>query len=257
MRVLEIWRYPVKSLGGERVGATEIGDAGIVGDRGWGILDVENGTVLTARRAPELLFASARLLEAGRVAITLPDGTEVQSDGADPSAADPSAADPSAADPSAADAALSDWLGRSVSLVRPGTEGATYENPMDIENEADWISWQGPSWSFHDSTKSMLSIVGVDTLAGRDVRRFRTNIVVEGSGEDALVGAQVSLGSARLHVVKPIDRCIMVTRPQPGLERDLEVLKRVIAERDNLLSVGALVVEAGSVAVGDEWGRVG
>jgi len=233
MRVLELWRYPVKSLGGERVERAQIGDAGIVGDRAWGIQHVESGNVLTARRAPELLFASARV-DGEEVVITLPDGTEVRSDDA------------------SVDATLSAWLEREVHLVRPGDEGATYENPMDIENEGDWISWQGPAWSFHDSTKSMISIVGADTLGDRDVRRFRTNVVVSGGEEDALVGSVVTLGSATLDVKKQIDRCIMVTRPQPGLDRDLGVLKAVIKERGNMMSVGALVTAAGAVSVGDE-----
>ena len=234
MRVLELWRYPVKSLGGERLEQVEIGEAGIVGDRGWGIQHLETGNVLTARRAPELLFASAKG-DDHEVVISLPDGTEVRS-----------------ADPGA-DAALSAWLDRKVRLVRPGDEGATYENPMDIENESDWITWQGPSWSFHDSTKSMLSIVGDGTLDGREVRRFRTNVVVAGTGEDELVGSRAVLGSSTIEITKKIDRCIMVTRPQPGIERDLGVLKRVIAERDNFLSVGGLVVAAGSVAVGEQF----
>lgn len=233
MRVLEIWRYPVKSLGGERLEHVEIGEAGIVGDRGWGIQDAATGNVLTARRAPELLFASARV-DGDEVIIAFPDGVEVSS-----------------ADVGV-DVALSAWLEREVRLVRPGDEGATYENPMDVENEADWISWQGPAWSFHDSGKSMLSIVGADTLDGRDVRRFRTNVVVSGGEEDALVGSSISLGSASLDIIKQIDRCIMVTRPQPGLDRDLGVLKRVIKERNNFLSVGGLVSDTGAVAVGDE-----
>lgn len=233
MRVLELWRYPVKSLGGEQIDRAEIGTAGIVGDRGWGIHHLESGNVLTARRAPELLFASARI-DGDNVVITLPDSTEISS-----------------ADVGV-DQALSAWLERDVHLTRPGDDGATYENPMDIENEADWISWQGPAWSFHDSTKSMLSIVGADTLDGGDVRRFRTNVVVAGGGEDELVGSAVQLGTATLDVTKQIDRCIMVTRPQPGLERDLDVLKRVIRERNNFLSVGALVAHPGNVAVGDE-----
>ncbi len=233
MRVLELWRYPVKSLGGERLEHVAVGDAGLLGDRAWGIHHTETGTVLTARRAPELLFASARMVEEDEVVITLPDGSEVRSGGSD------------------VDASLSSWLGRPVTLVRPTTEGATYENPMDIENEGDWISWQGPAWSFHDSTKSMVSIVGAATLGERDVRRFRTNVVIEGGGGEELVGSTIQLGTARLDVTKHIDRCIMVTRPQPGLERDLDVLKSVIRERNNLLSVGALVTRSGRVAVGD------
>lgn len=230
--VLELWRYPVKSLGGERLDAVDIGQAGIVGDRAWGIRHAESDTVLTARRAPELLFASARL-DGPDVVISLPDGSEVSSADSD------------------VDDRLSSWLGREVSLDQPGTEGATYENPMDVENETDWIRWQGPSWSFHDSTKSMLSIVGADTLGSHDVRRFRTNVVVEGGGEDGLVGSMAVLGTASIEVTKRIDRCIMVTRAQPGLRSDLGVLRSVISDRDNLLSVGALVRSVGSVAVGD------
>lgn len=98
----------------------------------------------------------------------------------------------------------------------------------------------------------MVSIVGADTLDGRDVRRFRTNVVVSGGDEDALVASSIALGSATLDIIKQIYRCIMVTRPQPGLDRDLGVLKRVIKERNNFLSVGGLVSDTGVVAVGDE-----
>ncbi len=241
MRIEELWRYPVKSLGGERIETVEVTDAGLAGDRGWGIHDADTGTVLTARRAPELLFASARIgtgASGGMAAlIRLPDGTDVSSED------------------ETVDAALSDWLGRAVTLVSPGTEGATYENPMDAENEADWITWQGPAWSFHDSTKTMVSIVGRETLGRRDIRRFRTNVVVEGGGEDAWVGSAATLGGAVLDITKHIDRCVMVTRPQPGLPRDLEVLRSVIRERNNQLSVGALVRQTGEVSVGDEFER--
>lgn len=237
MRIEELWRYPVKSLGGEQIETIDVTDAGLAGDRAWGIHDAATGMVLTARRAPELLFASARI-ENGKTGemvavLTLPDGTVVSSDD------------------ESVDAVLSEWLGRSVGLVRPGTEGATYENPMDVENDADWVQWQGPAWSFHDSTKSMVSIVGRNTLGDRDVRRFRTNVVIEGGGEDALVGSPATLGAAMVDITKQIDRCVMVTRPQPGLARDLEVLKSVIRDRNNLLSVGALVRRTGRVSVGD------
>ncbi len=241
MRVLQLWRYPVKSLGGERLKSVDVGSAGLVGDRTWGIYHPETDTVLTARRAPELLFASARLAETApdstsHVIITLPDGSEV------------------ASSDEGVDTALSSWLGREVSLKRPGTTSARYENPMDVENEADWVSWQGPDWSFHDSKASQISIVGTAALGEFDVRRFRTNVVVDGEGEDRLVGSSAMLGTARLEVMKQIDRCVMVTRPQPGLERDLGVLKQIIAERNNTLSVGALVAEPGLVAVGDSFG---
>lgn len=228
MRVAQLWRYPVKSLQGELLDAVAVTDVGLAGDRAWGIHHAETGTVLTARRAPELLFASARLVAPDEVVVTLPDGTETNDD-----------------------AVLSAWLGRDVTLVRPGDDGATYENPMDVENDADWIHWQGPAGSFHDSTRAVITIVGSDTFGNWDVRRFRPNVVIDGGGEDELVGTRRSLGSAEIDIRKQIDRCVMVTRPQPGLDRDLGVLKTIVATRGNHLSVGAMVVAEGRVGLGD------
>ena len=63
MRVLELWRYPIKSIGGERLDVAEVAEFGIVGDRGWGLVDEETGNVLTARRAPTLLMATCAIVD--------------------------------------------------------------------------------------------------------------------------------------------------------------------------------------------------
>ncbi|MEP1124049.1 MAG: MOSC N-terminal beta barrel domain-containing protein [Ilumatobacter sp.] len=239
MRVNEIWRFPVKSVGGEVLRKAEVTELGVDGDRAWSIFDVATGNTLTARRTPELLFASARVVD-GELAITLPDGAEVgQGD----------------------HAALSAWLGRNVELRAAADHnvdvGGTYECPIGVADDAEWVSWQGPGGAFHDSTRSRVSLVSESTLGDWDRRRFRTNIVTDGSGEDAFVGSSVTIGdvgdrAVRLDVVKQIDRCVMVTRPQPHLGRDLDVLKTINAERATFLAVGGLVTEVGTIAVGDE-----
>jgi uncharacterized protein YcbX len=126
--------------------------------------------------------------------------------------------------------------------------------PIDFENDANWVSWTGPEGAWHDSKLSRLSLVSTGSLGDWDIRRFRTNIVVDGSGEDDFVGDHVRLGGdggAELAVCKQIDRCVMVTRPQPGLDRDIELLKQINAERDTFLSIGAIVTRSGEVRVGD------
>jgi len=60
MEVVRLWRYPVKSLQGERLEAASVGTDGFEGDRRFAIYDVATGFGLTARRVPDLLFASAR-----------------------------------------------------------------------------------------------------------------------------------------------------------------------------------------------------
>ena len=78
-------------------------------------------------------------------------------------------------------------------------------------------------------------------------------MIVDGDGEDQFVGRQVRLGDVTLDVVKPIDRCVITTRPQPGgIERDLDVLRTINAKHAGQLGVGTLVVAGGRVAVGDE-----
>ena len=44
----------------------------------------------------------------------------------------------------------------------------------------------------------------------------------------------------------------MVARPQPGLERDIELLKTINRDRATFLSIGSLVATPGSVAIGDD-----
>jgi uncharacterized protein YcbX len=231
VRVVELWRYPVKSMQGERLDAAEIGAAGIVGDRQWALRDVATGLTLTARRVPELLFATPHV-DGDGVQIELPDGTVT-----------------------ADDAVLSRWLGREVTLCRSGEPG-TYEIATDFEreDESEWLQWQGPSWSFHDSTTTHVSIASTGSIGAWDSRRFRANVIVEAAdgAENALVGARAGVGTAVVEVVKQIDRCVMTTRPQPGIDRDLDVLRTINATRASLLGVGGLVQTPGHVALGDE-----
>jgi hypothetical protein len=234
VRVAELWRYPVKSLQGERLTSAEAGPEGLAGDRQWALFDVDTGFGLTARRVPDLLFLSARLRADGHVEVVLPDGTVTPDD-----------------------AVLSDWLGRSVAL-RAATDAPgerRYESPHEIgeAGEYDWDAFSGARGAFHDSSRIRVSLVSTDTLGTWDRRRFRANVVLEGAGEDALVGRRVWLGDAELDVVKQVDRCVMVTRPQPGgVGRDNGVLKTIHRERGGYLAIGALVARAGTVAQGDE-----
>jgi len=55
MHVSEIWRYPIKSLKGERLNETEITKLGIPGDRQIAIIRTINGRFLTSRSKPKLL----------------------------------------------------------------------------------------------------------------------------------------------------------------------------------------------------------
>ncbi|HVR30544.1 MAG TPA: MOSC N-terminal beta barrel domain-containing protein, partial [Thermoanaerobaculia bacterium] len=88
--VLGLWRFPVKSMQGERLEEAELGPRGIVGDRAYALIDSETGKVVTAKSVrlfPSLFGCSAAFVEpppAGGemppVRIELPGGTSVTSD---------------------------------------------------------------------------------------------------------------------------------------------------------------------------------
>jgi uncharacterized protein YcbX len=233
VQVLELWRYPVKSMQGERLDAAEVGDEGIAGDRQWALFDLETGHGLTARRVPDLLFASGRLLPDGTVEVVLPDGTAT-----------------------ADDDVLSGWLGRRVTLRRAGSVPGRprYESPDDNLAPAPgrWHDWEGAPGAFHDNADGRLSLLASGTLGSWDRRRFRANVVLAGEDDRELLGKAFALGGAVIDVGEPIPRCVMVTRPQPGgIGRDTSVLKTVHRERGGDLAVAALIRTPGTVRLGD------
>jgi uncharacterized protein YcbX len=236
MRVLELWRYPVKSLQGERLDVARVGTGGIEGDRQWALFDAVTGLGLTARREPDLLFAAALLRGDGDVEIVLPDGTVT-----------------------ADDAVLSGWLGRPVTLrsAPEVTEQRRYESPDDdLDERSGWHDWEGAAGgAFHDNANGRLSLVSTGTLGDWDRRRFRSNVVLEGAGESGLVGATVRVGTALIDVVEPIPRCVMVTRPQGGgVGRDTSVLKTIHRVHGGNLAMAGLIRAPGIVRIGDVLG---
>jgi len=91
--VVSLWRYPVKSMMGEELNATEITQRGLLGDRAYALIDSSDGKVATAknpRKWPHLFDFRATFVEQARAAakvptvrISLPDGTTVTSDQGD------------------------------------------------------------------------------------------------------------------------------------------------------------------------------
>src|SRR5688500_17292362 len=115
-RVREIWRYPVKSMAGERLDRAHVGAQGLWGDRGWAIRNEASGEIHDAKRHPILMQCSAAYREEPcadhipHVEITLPDGRTVSGDSR------------------AVSQRLSDLMGRRVTLrpVQPAVDTAYY-----------------------------------------------------------------------------------------------------------------------------------
>jgi MOSC domain-containing protein len=246
MELVGIWRYPVKSLQGEPLDSARLERDGLLGDRRWGIRNQHTGRILTARRRPELLDATA-WYDGPAPRITLPDGRHAHGPGRD------------------TDRTLSEWLGGPVTLVASASSdpgrAEFFADATDDTSQA--IEWTMPESRYVDAAP-LLVLTTSSLRAGEalhpdgvwDPRRFRPNLVIdledEGWVEDEWIGRPLRVGTAALLV--PTERCIrctMVTRPQPGLEADVDVFRTLARHHGARFGVWTEVLTAGSLAVGD------
>ena len=223
LRVSELWRYPVKSLGGESVESLELDTRGVIGDRQWAVYDPDRklGSGKNSRRFRRmdgLLDLSAKLID-GIPVISTEHGELVEGD---------------------------DELARV--LGRPGVR---------LQEESD-IPHHDAS-PVHIVTTAALRWLQ-DQLPETELsaRRFRPNIVIDAPGvrtvEQDWIGDELVIGDVRLRVLDPTERCRMVGAAQPGLDDDNRVLKTLGAISDLQFGVYAEVLEPGSVSVDDRVG---
>src|SRR5215213_3780552 len=69
MYVAEIWRYPVKSMAGERLEQAEVREDGILGDRRMLVYNEKTRRLMTSRTHPKLLGLKATLSPHGEALI--------------------------------------------------------------------------------------------------------------------------------------------------------------------------------------------
>jgi MOSC domain-containing protein len=254
-------RFPVKSMGGERLEEAQLTERGIVGDRAFAIIDVETGKVASAKSVrlfPHLLRCKATFVESPRAArelppvrITLPDGQGVTSDSPD------------------VDRTLSAGFGRDVRLARSAPEDFTIDQyHPDIEGadpaggrdrtveqklgsayfDALGMRSPVPVGAFFDlypmsllTTSTLARLAELSPGVRFDPRRFRMNVIVDipeaGFPENGWIGRDVALGdTVRLRVAKHDLRCVMTTLAQEELPNEPDVLRALV--RHNRIQVG-------------------
>lgn len=266
--VKDLFRYPVKSMLGERLGELDISATGVVGDRAYALREA-NGRVMTAKKWARLFEFSARYdspptaEELAPLSISLPDGRHVQAQAAD------------------ASVVLSDALGRQVVLERAQSEQrnkaeidpTTVFGDLTVEQAAPDLGattlpdfFPLPPGTFFDSASihvlASSSLAHVERLIGDDAqldaRRFRPNILVETDpGQDGFVedgwleGSLEVGGQVRIVQLQPALRCVMTTHQQTDLRRDMRILRTVAQQHRNKLGVFAAIETPGTVRVGD------
>ena len=225
-----IFRYPVKSMGGERLDVAQLGWHGLDGDRRLAFrrLDDRSGFPwLTAGKLPDLILFAPRRQDDGAQGdlpthVRTPDGEDLP------------------------------ILGKDLAAE----VGRRYGAPVEMMQMKHGI--------FDDAC---ISVIASETareigrLAGRnaDVRRFRPNIVVRllppvPFQEDEWVGGVLAFGEGddapAITVTMRDVRCSMVNLDPDSARPAPEVLKAIFRVNENTAGIYGTVTRTGRLAVG-------
>jgi MOSC domain-containing protein len=227
MHVTHLWRYPVKSMAGEPLTDVLLGPQGMPYDRHYCVVDGEptrKGNTLTARVAGDLLAYRAAAGVDGVRVTAADDGVYEIGD--------------------AFAARLGSALGRPLSFTTAQ-----------------------PDEAFHDAYGLLVlnaaSVRALQKEWGKplDPVRFRPNIMIDGDdleayAENGWIGRRFRAGAAVLEGAAHDQRCVLPTIDPRTLERDPSLLRLIVEHHNQCFGLYCSVVQAGKLAVGDEWTAV-
>lgn len=275
--VENLFRYPVKSMGGESLSSVQLGLQGIPGDRAWAVRDEERGGIRGGKRFPELMACHARY----------PD--EPASEGSSPAEITLPTGDAVHTGDEAAGAVLSEVVGSPVTLwplmpadaVDHYKRGAPVLDDMEAElrrvfarepNEPlpdisvfppELMQFESPLGTYFDAfSLLLLSRQSLDTMQRAypdevfDVRRFRPNILIDApDGEDfpenVWEGKSIRIGDTVLKAEVICPRCVMTTHGFDDLPKSPGIMRSLVQQAGGNLGIYASVVEPGHISVGD------
>jgi uncharacterized protein YcbX len=230
--VAQLWRWPVKSMAGERVQRLRVDGRGAGGDRAHAVLYEHKGQVkpLTAREAPRLLAWQARYpfnrdggLDPARppfAVVTAPDGRSFRW-----------------GDPRLRHALIAD-LGRQVELRR------------------DIAGIQDMPRSLLITSEATLQALGRELHGPVDLRRFRTNLHLNldapGWAELGWEGQELHFeGGVRLRLLHPCERCAIPTRHPDTQIKWPYLLRHLHDSHEQMFGINARVLAGGRIAEGE------
>jgi MOSC domain-containing protein len=230
--VAQLWRWPVKSMAGERVDGLRVDGRGAGGDRTHAVLHQHKGELkpLTAREAPRLLAWEARYpfnLNGGLDPARPPFAVVRAPDGRSFRWGDPRLRH-----------ALADDLGRPVELRR------------DVEGIQDLPR------TLLITFEATLQALGEELHGPIDLRRFRTNLHLDmdapGWAECEWEGRELAFeGGVRLKLLHPCERCAIPTRHPDTQVKWPYLLRHLTDAHGQNFGINARVVAGGRIGSGE------
>lgn len=246
--VSELWRYPVKSMRGERLREMTVTAEGVLGDRTYALRELKYGAIISAKMWPWMLqmragWSAEPGADGAAVRIETPDGGVIEGDS-----------------PQSGEA-LSELFKHPVRLERTRQERISQADIEAIQKGEAFL----PQWKFYD--EGPLHLLATGTLrhlkmveggdSDFDPRRFRPNILIDtgddagGFIEDRWLAGVLEIG-ATVHIsdMWPAIRCVMTTHPQEELRHDPAVLRAAARHHQAYVGVFAGARVPGIIRVG-------
>ena len=265
--LVDIRRYPVKSMLGQPLASVMVESRGLKGDRICAFRDLATGKIASAKlphRWRKLLSCSATYIEdEDRIEIRLPDGARDT--------------------PVAVAARLSDALGRQVEPIFSRPEGLQIDRvsleeigeqrsaSKVAESTTFEVGFGAPEGGFFDAmpvhfitAASLAAVAEADATDSIELERFRPNLVIAGDMrpfvENDWGEAILSIGGVKLMVICPTPRCAVPALAHGDIPENMK-LPKLLAElnraevptlgRVTCLGAYGNVTQAGIVKVGD------
>jgi uncharacterized protein len=251
--VESLWRYPVKSMGGEMLAESFVGFSGVYGDRCYAFKNTaarKGFPYLNASTQPQMLLYSPRFRYPER-ASRPPNLNEAMSiePGVTYANAEPEEMALDVMTPSGSVVSIDD-----PALIEMLCEGLRGENQVMLVRSDRALTDCRPV-----SLISLQTVKQLEEEMGRpvDKKRFRSNIYLDltrgrGFSEDELVGRKLRLGpKAVVAVLERDPRCKLISLDPETGEHDPEFLRKVAQAHEAFAGVYCAVLVEGILSAGD------
>ncbi len=234
-RLLEIWQYPVSSVGGGLIASANVGLVGVTGDRTFALIDEESGLPAAPEREfgwRKSLHLSSKWISGEYPTINFPDQGSY-----------------SLADPKLRKR-LSDYFGFPTSV-------ATFD-PTESRDDIPLIAHRHQPRPLHlVTTSSLLRLAELRQIARIASQRFRPTVVIETDEkhtfvENEWIGKRLYLGSIQLVARERTRRCGITLLSQPDVIEDPELLRSIVRHNQRSFGIYCSIENAGTIQIGDE-----
>ena len=282
-KVDSIFRYPVKSMMGEKIEETCVTSNGVLGDRVWAVRDEVRGGIRGAKKIPQLMQLSAAFIVeptgygSDPAAVTLADGEVIRTDDQN------------------INARLSQALDHRVTIwpIMPKEQLDHYRRGApdsdDLETELrqvfgrttdeplpdlsifppEILEYESPPGTYFDafpllilSKRSLAAMNQRQPASIFDRKRFRPNLLIEDFNsvgdfpEEAWEGFRLKVGSVVLKAEVVCPRCVVTTHGFEKLPKDPSIMRALVKENNGNLGLYASVEEPGKISAGDKITRI-